>query len=42
MATKTIPEPLTITISEEAAVHVKQFAAADGGLRSGQNIRTEL
>ena len=30
MATKTTPEPLTITISEEAAVHVKQFAAAEG------------
>ena len=30
MATRTTPEPLTITISEEAAVHVKQFAAAEG------------
>jgi len=30
MATKTTPEPLRITISEEAAVHVKQFAAAEG------------
>ncbi len=30
MATKITPEPLTITISEEAAKHVKQFAAAEG------------
>ena len=30
MATRISPEPLTITISEEAAKHVKQFAVAEG------------
>ena len=28
--TTATPQPLTITISEDAAVHVKQFAAAEG------------
>ena len=28
--TTTTPQPLNITISEDAAVHVKQFAAAEG------------
>ena len=37
MATRTIPEPLKITISEEAAVHVKQFAAAEG--KSSADLR---
>ena len=30
MTTRTTPEPLTITISKEAANHVKQFAVAEG------------
>ena len=30
MTTNTTPAPLTIKISDEAAVHVKQFAVAEG------------
>ena len=38
MTTKTTPEPLTITISEEAAVHVKQFAAAEGNTNADLRV----
>ena len=37
MATAT-PKPLTITISEEAALHVKQFAEAEGKERANLRV----
>ena len=37
MATKSTPSPLTITISEDAALHVKEFASAEG--KPNSNLR---
>ena len=37
MTTKSTPSPLTITISEDAALHVKEFASAEG--KPNSNLR---
>jgi len=37
MTTKSTPSPLTIVISEDAALHVKEFASAEG--RPNSNLR---
>jgi len=37
MTTKSKPSPLTIIISEDAALHVKEFASAEG--RPNSNLR---